>query len=623
MSEEVRISTLEYPDNVRLRKEMYLMNPNHCVEEIIDNSVDEHLAGYCKNISINVSPESGLIQVSDDGRGIPVEPSTDPAFKGKSQLFQAMASLHSGGKFQSKDGAYKSITGGLNGVGASCVNAVSSYFKAQVFKEGYEYSLVFEKGRLKENCQKTEIKDKKKHGTTISFILDIEIWKDDTVDYKKLKDRIQQIAFLNPSVSLTYTYDKEGPLSYHYPEGLQTYLDMLVSKEKRICDSIILHKKENDIEADLGFTFSPSYQQEYYTFVNNVETSRAGDHLAGFKFGIHKAISQYLKDNKMKTPANMTQDDCLEGIVAIIAVKVKDPKFEGQGKTAIRMPELRTVVSQLTCDAYYEYLSKNPKIAKTILDKITQAMNARVAARKARQAVRDQKSIMKSISLPGKLKSCSSRDPEKTEIFLVEGDSAAGSALQARNANIQAILSVFGKVKNVQKGKDDITALNSVKLLDIIKALGTDVGKNFNLDKLRYHKIILMADADSDGGHIACLLITFFYRYLRPIIDSGYLYIAQSPLFSIQNKKGKIIKYIYTQSEMDNYEVKEGEFVNRYKGLGEMDPEELWETTMDPEKRYLIQITSNMAEQNEACINVCMGSDVAPRRKFIFDYAEF
>ena len=496
MSEEVRISTLEYPDNVRLRKEMYLMNPNHCVEEIIDNSVDEHLAGYCKNISINVSPESGLIQVSDDGRGIPVEPSTDPAFKGQSQLFQAMASLHSGGKFQSKDGAYKSITGGLNGVGASCVNAVSSYFKAQVFKEGYEYSLVFEKGRLKENFQKTEIKDKKKHGTTISFILDTEIWKNDTVDYKKLKDRIQQIAFLNPSLSLTYTYDKEEPISYHYPEGLQTYLDMLVSKEKRICDSIILHKKENDIEADLGFTFSPSYQQEYYTFVNNVETSRAGDHLAGFKFGIHKAISQYLKDNKMKTPTNMTQDDCLEGIVAIIAVKVKDPKFEGQGKTAIRMPELRTVVSQLTCDAYYEYLSKNPKIAKTILDKITQAMNARVAARKARQAVRDQKSIMKSISLPGKLKSCSSRDPEKTEIFLVEGDSAAGSALQARNANVQAILSVFGKVKNVQKGKDDTTALNSVKLLDIIKALGTDVGKNFNLDKLRYHKIILMADAD-------------------------------------------------------------------------------------------------------------------------------
>lgn len=399
-------------------------------------------------------------------------------------------------KFESNVGAYKSITAGLNGVGASCVNAVSSYFKTQVFKEGYEYSLVFEKGRLKENFQKTEIKDKKKHGTTISFILDTEIWKDDTIDYKKLKDRIQQIAFLNPSLSLTYTYDKEESISYHYPEGLQTYLDMLVSKEKRICDSIILHKKENDIEADLGFTFSPSYQQEYYTFVNNVETSRAGDHLAGFKFGIHKAISQYLKDNKMKTPANMTQDDCLEGIVAIIAVKVKDPKFEGQGKTAIRMPELRTVVSQLTCDAYYEYLSKNPKIAKTILDKIIQAMNARVAARKARQAVRDQKSIMKSISLPGKLKSCSSRNPEKTEIFLVEGDSAAGSALQARNANIQAILSVFGKVKNVQKGKDDTTALNSVKLLDIIKALGTDVGKNFNLDKLRYHKIILMADAD-------------------------------------------------------------------------------------------------------------------------------
>ena len=320
-----------------------------------------------------------------------------------------------------REGSYKSITGGLNGVGASCVNAVSEYFKAQVYKEGYEYSIIFSKGILTEDFKKQEIKDKKKHGTTISFILDKTIWKEDTIDYTKLKNRVQQIAYLNPSLTLTYVYENDEPTVYHYPDGLHTYLNVLASDDKRLCNDIILHKKEHDIEVDLGFTYTKSYQSEYFTFVNNVETSRAGDHLAGFKTGIHKAIVQYYKDNKLKEPNNMTQDDCLEGIVAIIAVKVKDPKFEGQGKTAIRMPELRSLVSQVTCDAYYEYLSKNPKITKVILEKISQAMNARIAARKARQAVRDQKSIMKSISLPGKLKSCSSRDPEKSEIFLVEG----------------------------------------------------------------------------------------------------------------------------------------------------------------------------------------------------------
>lgn len=568
MVDEVKISTLEFPENVRLRKEMYLMNPNHCVEEIIDNSVDEYLAGYCKNISITCNPDTDMIIVSDDGRGIPVGPSTDPKFKGKSQLLQAMGSLHSGGKFaNNREGSYKSITGGLNGVGASCVNAVSEYFKAQVFKEGYEYSIIFSKGILTEDFKKHEIDNKKKHGTTISFILDKTIWKDDVIDYTKLKNRVQQIAYLNPTLTLTYKYGDSETITYHYPEGLHTYLEVLAPSDKRLCNDIILHKKENGIEVDLGFTYTKSYQSEYFTFVNNVETSRAGDHLAGFKTGIHKAIVQYYKDNKLKEPNNMTQDDCLEGIVAIIAVKVKDPKFEGQGKTAIRMPELRSLVSQVTCNAYYEYLSKNPKITKIILEKISQAMNARIAARKARQAVRDQKSIMKSISLPGKLKSCSSRDPRKSEIFLVEGDSAAGSATQARDAKIQAILSVFGKVKNVQKDKDDKVALNSVKLLDIIKALGTDVGKNFNIDKLRYHKIIVMADSDADGGHIACLLITFFYRYLRPIIDNGYLYIAQSPLFSIRDKKGRLIRYVFTQAEMNKTKIPEGCNVFRYKGL--------------------------------------------------------
>ena len=500
MSEEqVKISTLEFPENVRLRKEMYLMNPNHCVEEIIDNSVDEYLAGYCKNITIQCQSDN-TISVTDDGRGIPVEPSSDPKFKGQSQLLQAMGSLHSGGKFSvNRADSYKSITGGLNGVGASCVNAVSNYFKAEVFKDGFLYSVVYNRGIIKEDFKKEEIVDtklKNNHGTKITFRLDSEVWKDETIDYDKLQKRVQQIAYLNPTLTLTYIYDNNEPIVYHYPEGLHTYLNSLVSEDKRICNNIVLHKKENDIEVDLGFTYSQTYQSEYYTFVNNVETSRAGDHLAGFKTGIHKAIIQYYKDNKLKEPNGLTQDDCLEGITAIVAVKVKDPKFEGQGKTAIRMPELRSLVSNVTKEVYYEYLSKNPKITKIILEKISQAMNARIAARKARQAVRDQKSIMKSISLPGKLKSCSSKDPEKSEIFLVEGDSAAGSALQARDAATQAILSVFGKVKNVQKDKDDKVALNSIKLLDIIKALGTDVGKNFSLDKLRYHKIIVMADAD-------------------------------------------------------------------------------------------------------------------------------
>lgn len=622
MSEEVKISVLEYPEEVRLRTGMYLLNPNHCIQEIIDNSIDEFFAGYCTKIDIVVNSETGKICIQDNGRGIPVAMSDIPKYKGISQLELALTTLHGGGKFgDNRSNSYTSVTSGLNGVGASCVNAVSSYFKAEVYRDKNYYSIEFKEGRKTVDFNSQPLKEnKKRSGTCISFILDPKIWKEEKINYIQLRKKVKELAYLNPGLTLTYTQENTGIADTHfYPEGLKTYINDLI-KDKALFQPIILNNKKEDTEIQIAFTYLESYKEDFYTYVNSVETPRAGDHLTGFKTGIHKAISQYVAENKLKIK-DITQDDILEGIVAIISVKVKNPNFEGQGKTIIKMPSLRSKVSQIVFESYYEYLSKNSKTTKIILEKISQASKARIAAKRARQAVREQKNKLSSTSLPGKLTACLSKNPEETEIFLVEGDSAAGSAIQGRDPNLQAILPVFGKILNAKKNTS-FSIFSSSKILDVVKALGCGYGKNFNIEKLKYHKIIIMADADADGGHIACLWITFFYEFFKEIIEHGYLYIAVSPLFSLEDSKGNIKKYIYNQSNLDNINTSGYEVV-RYKGLGELSPIQLWETTMNPEKRKIIKITMKNVEESNKYLEICMGKEVEPRCEYIYANADF
>lgn len=618
--DDIEISFLDFPENVRRRTGMYLNGPNHCVQEIVDNAVDEFLAGYCTQIDVSYSTEKKQIIVKDNGRGIPVAPSKDPKHKGVSMLQSAICSLHAGGKYgNARENSYTTITSGLNGVGSSAVNAVSTIFQVDVYRDGYHYQIICEKGIVTTPVTKLETVSKNRTGTTVTFVLDPEIWREEEIQLNELKQRLQELAYLNPGLIVTYTEDNTETISYQYPEGIQTYIQNLTANTTHICEPILLQNHKNpDMGMDIAFLYTSGYTQNLRSYVNTVPTERAGDHVAGFKLGIVRTINTYISQNNIKGMSDITQDDMLEGITAIIAVQVKEPRFEGQAKTAIRMPELKTAVAERVQDVLFEFLSKNQKTASTILDKISNAAKARLAAKRARQAARDQTKKLSTITLPGKLKACSSKDPEKCELFLVEGDSAAGTSSQARDSKTQAILPVFGKILNAEKR--GVEALNSSKILEAIKALGCGIGDSFNIDKLRYHKIIIMADADSDGGHIATLWITFFYRYFPEIIRRGYLYIAISPLYALKDKKGNVKQYIYTQSEMDETDAT-GYDVQRYKGLGELNADQLWETTLDPARRKLIQVTAQDAEANENCLRVCMSKDVNSRREFLMTYA--
>ncbi len=631
--EQAQITVLEYPDNVRLRKEMYLIDPNHCLYEIIDNAVDEYSAGRCKNINVEVilkeNSQFPIIVVTDDGAGIPTTLSKDSKYKGKTQVFLALGTVHAGGKFGTS-GSYKTTTSGLHGVGASCVNAVSELFKAEVIHDKTITNLEFHKGILFEEKDNLPYEGSREHGTKIEFQLDSSLWKNEAFDFDTVKKRLKQLSYLNPGLKITYQ-NQNDIQEYYHEKGLIEYFQDITSAKTMLDNtpiSIVKTVQNEEIGAislAIVLGYSTGYTGEIYGFVNNVNT-KGGDHIIGFNAGISKAITGYYSSNeKYKSLSkSLTSDDTREGLVAIISIKVMSPKFEGQSKASIKMPEVRSAVNSAIADEFKLYLEQHPSFSKLLGDKLDKAIKARIASKRAREAIRNAKNSLES-SMPNKLMACSNKKPEECEIFLVEGDSAAGSAGQARDSKIQAILPVFGKILNTEKSRED-EVISNTKLLDAIKALKCGIGKEFDINKIRYHKIIIMADADVDGSHITNLWITFFFRFMPKVIEKGYLYIAVSPIYRVTEKvnKEEKFRYFYNDAELEAYTKDHSNYhVSYIKGLGELQPTQLWESTMDPESRHVIQINIEDAAEASKMIELCMGGEVAPRKDFILKNADF
>ena len=629
------IQILRYPDSVRMRHGMYLNSRNHCGDEIVENSIDQFVAGNATTIVFAVTlNEDGkqVFTVEDNGAGIPVTMSKDPEHEGETDVEVVMTTLHAGGKFNQAEG--KAKTGGLNGVGASCVNAVSETFDVTVKTGGRVYETNFEKGIITQHTHEVGECDPAETGTSVSYVLDDEIWGEDVFDFHKLDTRLRQLAYLNPGLTMYLyldTVDAEGkPVKkeeeYCFPEGVKAYVDELTKNKTvlmvpELVTKTVENEKVGGIDVSVALTYTASNSDNIKSFVNSINTEYGGDHETGLRMGISKAIERYALENKViKDAKAIVSEDTREGLVAILNCSVADPNYEGQGKNKIRMPEVRAAVKNVVENWLYDYLSKDTATAKKIMEKVLLAAKARVAATKARNAVRSASAI--STGAVKGLADCSCKDPDQAEIFLVEGDSAGGSAKQGRDRRTQAILPVFGKVGNAEKSSLD-KIIKSVKTQSIVSALGCGIGKTFDISKLRYKKIVLMSDADVDGSHIQCLHMTFFYNYLRPIVEAGYLYVACPPLYKVYKKsKGQDVDvhYLYTEAEKDAFDT-EGYLVQRYKGLGEMKPEQLWETTMNPDNRRLIQITLDDVEAAEEALKVCMGDDVKSRKEFIMSAA--
>ena len=627
MSENInngaQITILRYPDNVRQRVGMYLSSKEHAVFEIIDNSIDEFLAGYAKNISVNITGD--IITVRDDGRGIPIEPHKDPEYKGLSQVEVAATVLHAGGKFDNAEDAYKTVTAGLNGVGLSCVNATSSDMFINIYRDNKVYQAHFAKGKIIEHLHLITDNSEEYDGTEISFVLDPEIWGADTsLNLNKIKTRLEQLAFLNPGLTTIFSVGAEEDneyITYHYPDGLKDYVKKNIGVKTNIIEDIIYKNSiVSDTDISVALTYTDTYTSDITTFCNNINTEDGGDHLIGFRFGLLKAINDYSINNKFIKEENKFEiNDVLEGICAIVSIKVKDPKFISQAKNKIDMRNVRTILTSFTESLISSYFDKYPDNAKIIIEKCITASEARKSAQKAREHIRKNKNILEG-SLAGKIADCQSKNPEECEVYIVEGNSAGGTAKAARDRKYQAILPIFGKVLNVEKTRIDKVYANE-KLLDVLRALKCGIGEDFDINKLRYHKIILASDADVDGAHIRILYITFFYRYLKPIIEKGYLYLACPPLFKIA--KNKDIRYAYSDAEKDSIVAEMGSncIVNRFKGLGEMNPGPFWDTTMNPETRKIIQVTIEDAEAADQMLTLCMGVDVKDRKDFIIENA--
>lgn len=617
--DESQIQVLEGLEAVRKRPGMYIGSTSsrglhHLVYEIVDNSIDEALAGFCKNIEVSIN-EDNSITVIDDGRGMPV--GIHPKM-GKSTVEVIMTVLHAGGKFGG--GGYK-VSGGLHGVGASVVNALSEYCEVTVTREGHVWQQKYSRGNIL--CDLTKIGDSDGHGTKVMFKPDPEIFEDTIFDFEVLASRLRELAFLNKGIAITLIdkrEEEERVEKYHYEGGIKEFVSYLNRNKEVLHESPIYVEGEKDgIIAEIALQYNDGYNESLYSFANNIDTIEGGTHLAGFKSALTRAINDYAKrfGHIKDSDKNLSGDDAREGLTAVVSVKISEPQFEGQTKTKLGNSEVRGVVDSIVAEGVSIFLEENPAVGKIIIDKALMAARARDAARKARELTR--KSVLERSTLPGKLADCSSNDPKECEIYIVEGDSAGGSAKQGRNRKFQAILPLRGKILNVEKQRLD-RILNSETIRSMITAFGAGIGKDFDEEKLRYDRIIIMTDADVDGAHIRTLLLTFFYRYMRPLIDGGHVYIAQPPLYKVS--KGKKEGYAYTEEELANLLEEFGGkdntiSIQRYKGLGEMNASQLWETTMDPEHRILKKATVSDAIVADEIFTILMGDKVEPRREFI------
>ncbi len=622
-----QIQILEGLEAVRKRPGMYIGSTStkglhHLVYEIVDNAIDEALAGYCDLIDVTINKDNS-ITVVDNGRGIPVGINHKTGLPAVEVVFTI---LHAGGKFGG--GGYK-VSGGLHGVGASVVNALSEWLEVVIHADGKMYKQRYERGKVMYPL--TVVGDTDKRGTTVTFLPDKDIFEDTVYDYEVLRQRLREMAFLTKNIKIVLHDERlEEPKvrEFHYEGGIKEYVAYLNRHKDPLYENIVYCEGEkNGVYVEVALQHNSSYTEGCYSFVNNITTPEGGTHLIGFKNALTKTFNDYargqkfLKDNE----TNLSGEDIREGLTAIISIKIEDPQFEGQTKQKLGNSEARGAVESIVSEQLTYFLEQNPSVAKTICEKAVLAQRARDAARKARDLTR-RKTALEGMSLPGKLADCSDKDPKNCEIYIVEGDSAGGSAKTARSRATQAILPLRGKILNVEKSRlDKILVNNEIKAM--ITAFGTGISDDFDISKLRYHKIIIMTDADVDGAHISTLLLTFFYRFMPELIKQGYVYLAQPPLFKVE--KGKMVKYAYSDEELNKILVEIGRDQNnkiqRYKGLGEMDAEQLWETTMDPERRILLKVTIDEEESSEVDLTftTLMGDKVEPRREFIEANAKY
>lgn len=621
--DESQIQVLEGLEAVRKRPGMYIGSTSsrglhHLVYEIVDNSIDEALAGFCKNIDVVIHKDNS-ITVTDDGRGMPVGIHHK---MNKPTVEVIMTVLHAGGKFGG--GAYK-VSGGLHGVGASVVNALSETCEVEVRSEGHIWKQVYHRGKVASPFEK--IGDSDEHGTKIYFKPDSEIFEETEYDYDVLSQRLRELAFLNKGIRISLIDERSDKSDdFHYEGGIKSFVAYLNRNKEPIFNEPIYveGKKEGKCYVEVAIQYNDGYTENIFAFANNIDTVEGGTHLAGFKSALTRVFNEYAKKYGFikENDKNLSGDDIREGLTAVISVKLTDPQFEGQTKTKLGNSEVRGIVDSIVAEKVSTFLEENPQIGKIIIDKSMVAARAREAAKKARELTR-RKSVLESTALPGKLADCASRDPSECEIYIVEGDSAGGSAKQGRDRKFQAILPLRGKILNVEKQRID-RILGSEEIRAMITAFGGGIGKDFDVSKIRYHRVIIMTDADVDGAHIRTLILTFFYRYMKQLIEEGHVYIAQPPLYRVA--KGKNEVYSYSDKELDSvlneFGGKDSNVdIQRYKGLGEMNPEQLWETTMNPEHRILKKVNIEDAMAADETFTILMGDKVAPRRQFIQDNA--
>ena len=621
-----QIQVLEGLEHVRKRPGMYIGSVSirglhHLVYEIVDNCVDEALAGYCTNIKVEIEP-GNIICVEDNGRGIPVDIHPKTKISAAETVY---TKLNAGGKFGG-DSGYK-VSGGLHGVGASVVNALSTWAEVTIQRDGGLFQMKFERGKTVQSL--TRIGDSDKTGTKVRFLADDTIFETLEYDYETLENRFREMAFLTKGLNISIE-DKRGEevkkADFCFEGGLNSFVEFLnKNKEKINQQPIYIEKDDGEVPVEIAFQYTTAYSENIYSFVNNINTIEGGTHLEGFKRALTKTFNDYARSHNLlkEKDGNLQGEDIREGITAVISVKVREPQFEGQTKTKLGNSNVAGIVQSLVNEALGNFLEENPNIAKAILEKCVSASRAREAARKARELVR-RKNALESTTLPGKLADCSSKVPEECEVYIVEGDSAGGSAKQGRDRKFQAILPLWGKMLNVEKSRAD-KIYNNDKLQPVILAVGAGIGNDFDITKIRYGKVIIMADADVDGAHIRTLLLTFFFRYMRPLVENGNVYLAQPPLYKL-SKRGMKDIYCYTDDELtQNLEAigKDGVNIQRYKGLGEMNPEQLWDTTMNPETRILVQVTLEDAMKADEIFTILMGDEIAPRREFIEANAKY